>query len=145
MEIERTLRKHGATSFMYATHEDTAIVGFILRGRQIRFALRLPDPTDRRFHFTEARKQRRTEQAAYAAWEAECRRSWRALNLVIKAKLEAIADGIVEFEQEFLAHLVGPGGQTVYEQIAPRLAVMLDQGTPQDLLPLALTERGEGP
>jgi hypothetical protein len=34
---------------------------------------------------------------------------------VIKTKLEAVESGITEFEAEFYAHTVLPGGQTVYE------------------------------
>ena len=47
-----------------------------------------------------------------------CRQRWRALNLAIKAKLEAVESGIVTFDQEFLAHIVGPSGQTVKPLIA---------------------------
>jgi hypothetical protein len=139
-DVERTLRKHGATSFMYATHERTGIVGFILHGRQVRFALPLPDVDDDRFRLTPERRTARSRDAQVKAWEAECRRAWRSLALVIKAKLAAVDDGIVEFEREFLAHLVVPGGGTIYDQIAPKLAGVLDGGRPGDLLPRALTD-----
>jgi hypothetical protein len=138
-EIERTLRRYGATGFLYATHERTAIVGFILYKRQVRFALPLPDVEEDRFRLTPARGNERSRAQQIAAWEAECRRSWRALALVIKAKLAAVDDGIVEFEREFLAHLVVPGGGTVYDHIAPNLGRALESGDASDLLPAALT------
>ena len=40
------------------------------------------------------------------------RQRWRALALCIKAKLEAVECGITSFEEEFLAHVVMPNGQT---------------------------------
>lgn len=138
-DIERVLRQHGATSFMYATHEDLAVLGFVLYSRQVRFTLRLPDPGEDRFRLTPGRGTVRARDAQLRAWEAECRRTWRALHLVIKAKLTAVAEGIVEFDREFLAHLVVPGGRTVYEEVSPRLAAVLDSGNAADLLPLAIT------
>ncbi len=141
-DIERVLRQHGATSFIYATHGDLAVVGFVLHDRQVRFTLRLPSLDEDRFRLTPGRGTTRARDAQIRAWEAECRRTWRALHLVIKAKLTAVAEGIVEFEREFLAHLVMPGGATVYDQVAPRLAAALDTGDASDLLPLAIT-RGE--
>jgi hypothetical protein len=140
-DIERTLRRHGASSFMYATHEQTGIVGFVLHGRQIRFALPLPDVEDERFRLTPERRTRRSREAQMKAWEAECRRSWRALALVIKAKLAAVEDGIVEFEREFLAHMVvpGSGGMTFYEAVAPQLDRALEGGQVHDLIPRAIT------
>lgn len=39
-------------------------------------------------------------------WEQACRQAWRALALVIKAKLEAVDAGIVTFEEEFMAQIV---------------------------------------
>lgn len=138
-EIERTLRKYGATGFLYATHERTAIVGFILYKRQVRFALPLPDVEEDRFRFTPSRGAERSRDAQIREWEAECRRAWRSLALVIKAKLAAVDDGIVEFEREFLAHLVVPGGGTVYDHIAPNLARTLETGDASDLMPAAIT------
>jgi len=55
------------------------------------------------------------------AAEQACRQKWRALSLVVKAKLEAVESGITTFEDEFLAHIVLPNGQTVGEQALPRV------------------------
>jgi hypothetical protein len=57
---------------------------------------------------------------------------WRALLLIVKAKLEAVDSGIVTFEQEFLPHIVMPGGHTVYEATAPAIerAYVSGQVTP---------------
>jgi hypothetical protein len=41
--------------------------------------------------------------------------------MVIKAKLEAVASGITTFDEEFLAHVVLETGETVAEQMIPKL------------------------
>jgi hypothetical protein len=40
---------------------------------------------------------------------------------VIRAKLEAVEQGIATFQQEFLAHIVLPNGQTAGEFLLPQL------------------------
>lgn len=138
-EIESVLARYGATSFGYATEESVersrAMVTFIARGRQIRFLMDLPSRTDKEFTHTPERGTRRSADAAFKAWEQACRQRWRALALVIKAKLEAVDSGIVTFEAEFLAHTIVPGtGQTVAEQIEPGLAHAIETGTAPKLL-----------
>lgn len=134
-EIERTLQRWGASKFMYGWDEDRAIVGFVMRGRQIRFVLSMPDREDREFTHTPSRGTRRSPQQAFDAWEQACRQKWRALNLVIKAKLEAVESGIAEFDTEFLAHLVLPNGQTVGEAVTPRIIAGIENNAMPALLP----------
>lgn len=55
------------------------------------------------------------------AYEQACRQRWRALNLAVKAKLEAVSSGIASFEEEFLAHIVLPNGKTVGNLLVPQL------------------------
>lgn len=62
----------------------------------------------------------RTAAAATKEYEQAGRQRWRALALVIKAKLEAVGTGIVTFEEEFLAHIVLPSGRTVTQDVTPR-------------------------
>ena len=120
-EIERTLRKYGATSFMYGWDGPRAVVGFEMNSRRIKFVLPMPDPNDRAFTHTSGRELQRTQAQAYAQWEQACRQRWRALNLVIKAKLEAVDCGITQFEEEFLAHIVLPNGTTHGEFAIPQI------------------------
>ena len=134
-EIERTLRRYGATSFAYGWQGDRTMLGFVLGERQIRFVLPLPDPQAREFTRTPSRGQVRTPEAAHREWEQAVRQRWRALALVIKAKLEAVAAGIVTAEDEFLAHTVLPSGRTVAEEIQPGLARALTGATVPTLLP----------
>lgn len=115
-EIEKTLMRYGADQFMHGWDANRAIIAFQAHGRQVRFLLPLPDREDREFTHTPERRTRRSDSAALAAWEQACRQRWRALSLVIKAKLEAVEAGITEFDDEFLAHLMLPDGSTVGER-----------------------------
>lgn len=63
------------------------------------------------------------------------RQRWRALALVIKAKLEAVEAGITEFEEEFLAHIVLPNGGTVGQFMLPQVATAYETGQMPPLLP----------
>lgn len=123
-EIEHTLNRYGATGFAYAREGDKAMVAFGIQGRRVRFMLPLPDQQDRAFTHTRTGRERGRGQYPHAvlkAWEQACRQRWRALALCIKAKLEAVEAGIVTFDEEFLAHIVLPGGQTFGEQQIPHL------------------------
>jgi hypothetical protein len=140
-EIERTLQRYGATSFMYGWQEGNAVVGFVMENRQIRFILEMPDKDDREFTHTPTRGTARSDAQAYAAWEQATRQRWRALNLVIKAKLEAVESGIAEFEEEFLAHIVLPDGTTAGQWMRPQIAEAYSKGT----MPTMLPALGPGP
>lgn len=133
-EIERTLTRYGAKSFMYGWEESRAALAFSADGRQVRFILPLPDRHDRRFTHTPAKNQKRTPEAAEKEYEQACRQSWRALALVVKAKLEAVSAGIVSFEQEFLAHIVLPNGRTVFEETSAAVEAAYRTGAVKPLL-----------
>jgi hypothetical protein len=120
-EIERTLRRYGASAFVSGWNEQNAFLAFQLQERSIKFILPMPSASDKAFWYSHKGQRRRTDQAAFEAWEQACKARWRALGLCIKAKLEAIASGIESFEESFLAHFVLPNGQTLGEQIIPQL------------------------
>jgi hypothetical protein len=87
----------------------------------IRFELALPDKGAKEFMYTPARRRMRSSAEAEKAWEQVCRQKWRALALVVKAKLEAVESGITTFEEEFLAHIVLPDGRTFGAWARPQL------------------------
>lgn len=120
-EIEKTLRRYGATGFMYGWQETQAVVVFDFNKKRVRFTLFMPDQNERRFTHTEHRNTPRTKEQAYKEWEQACRQRWRALALVIKAKLEAVETDITTFEEEFLAHIVVRDGRTVGETLIPSI------------------------
>lgn len=133
-EIERTLRRYGADQFMYGWDADRAIVGFRMCGRQIKFVLPMPDSHDREFWVT-ATGRRRASAAAQKEWEQACRQRWRALSLVIKAKLEAVESGIAVFEDEFMANTVLPNGRTVSQFMLPQIDQAYESGKMPQMLP----------
>lgn len=132
-ELERTLQRYGATAFGYMTEQTRAVVMFEAHGRRIRFDLPLPDRQDRRF--THHSRGARTPAQAQEQWEQACRQRWRALNLVVKAKLEAVDAGISEFEEEFLAWICLPSGQKMGDVARPAIAHAYDTGTMPALMP----------
>lgn len=101
-EIERLVRKHGASSFVSGWEEGgAATVAFGLKGRLVRFRLQPPP----------------TRGSSQQKFDQETRRRWRCLLLAIKAKLEVVESGIATFEEEFLAHVVMADDVTIWERI----------------------------
>jgi hypothetical protein len=139
-EIEELLSRYGAGQFVSGwetTKQNVrAVIGFAVEGRQVRFELPLPAKSSEEFAKTPAGRKRRNPADQEKAWEQACRQRWRALALVVKAKLEAVETGITTFEQEFLAHIVIPGsGKTVGEWIAPQIDAAYIHGKALKLLP----------
>lgn len=135
-EIERTLIRYGATEFMYGTKPEWAVIAFKMVGRQVRFMLPLPNRNNTEFteYMRGSSCWERAPEAADRLYEQAIRQRWRALALVIKAKLEAVESGITEFEDEFLAHIVLPNGQTMGEFAKPQIAAAYETGNMPPLL-----------
>lgn len=121
-EIERTLTKFGADQFGYGWRDTAAVVVFRAQGRHIKFLLPMPTEADLRGMKKDGAKERET------------RRRWRALNLCIKAKLEAVATGIETFEESFMAHVVLPDGRTMAEAALPQIGQAYKDGKMPPLL-----------
>jgi hypothetical protein len=119
-EIERLLTRYGAISFAAGWQNDQAVTQFVMKERRIKFLLPLPSKESK--EYTHSKRGRRDPEAAYKSWEQATRQRWRALALVIKAKLEAVEAGITAFEDEFMAHIVMPDGKTVSEHAKPMIA-----------------------
>jgi len=135
-EIEKVLARYGADQFLYGWDSDRALVQFRARGRLIRFLIEMPDKGGREFTHTPSKGIRRSPEQAEASWEQATRQRWRALALVIKAKLEAVTSGITEFDAEFLAHIVLPDGQTVGQWILPQVETAYLAGEMPQALPM---------
>jgi len=119
-EIERTLARYGATGFAYFNSLERSMIAFEASGRRIMFEL--PLPISKQISDEGKRNQ-------------VIRQRWRALLLVIKAKLEAVESKITTFEDEFMAHIVMPDGQTVSTHLRPRIAEAYESGNMPPLLP----------
>jgi hypothetical protein len=92
-DIERLVKRYGAKGFVGGWQGNQARIEFLAADRHIRFSVFVPD----------------NEQMA--------RQKWRALLLLVKAKLEAVDAKITTFEQAFVGDIVMPSGKTVWEEI----------------------------
>lgn len=98
-EIESLLTRIGADSTAFMGDANAAAVAFRLHGRN--YVIRLPYP--------QARNDRERDQGI--------RSLWRAMGLLVKAKLIAVESGVTTAEAEFLAHAMLPSGQTLVEHL----------------------------
>jgi hypothetical protein len=131
-EIVEVLKRYQAKDYMTGWVQGKALVAFKLKELGIRYLCPMPDPQHRAF--THSSKGVRTQQQAVKAWEQAVKQRWRALLLIIKAKLEAIAAGISSVEEEFLANVVTQRGTTIGQELLPQLPEIRKGGGVQ-LLP----------
>ena len=136
-EIESILRRYGASGFSYGWDEDinppVAVLAFRVKTLRVQFMLKMPAFRD--LKLTPVRGTVRSPQQQREAWEQATRQRWRALTLVVKAKLEAVEAKISTFEQEFMAHIVLPNGQTVGDYVIPQIAAAYENNQMPKLLP----------
>lgn len=140
-EIESTLKRYGASAFAYSTDDEhhRAIIAFRVTTaagsqRGVKMTLTLPVRGD----FIKTTQGRsRTTGAQELELQKAIRQRWRALCLVVKAKLEAVESGISTFETEWLAYLVLPNGKTVGETALPEIDAAYASGKTPPLLGLS--------
>ncbi len=134
-EIERTLTRYGADGFMYGWIDQIATVAFRMNNRHVKFVLPMPDRNDREFTHTPAQQLERHPDQIEVVYEQAVRQCWRALALIIKAKLEAVESGITEFDEEFRAHILWPDGKRVGDHMKPQIIAAYETGKMPPLLP----------
>lgn len=134
-EIERIIERFGADEFVSGRSGRQAVIGFKLGQWQYRFELTLPHEEDDAFWVSPSGR-RRSPTAAQNEYEQAVRQRWRALALLVKAKFAAVEAGITTVDEEFLPHIVLPGGQTVAQQALPAVAKAYATGQPAPLLAL---------
>lgn len=139
-EVEGVLARYGASGFGYSwERREVAIVParphgpktelrefatLMFRVKECNVRLSIPMPTER-------------EAGSAQKLAAASRQRWRAVVLVVKAKLEAVASGISTLEAEFLANIVTDSGRTIGDVVLPRLNEAVAAGR---LLPEGRTE-----
>lgn len=117
-EIEKSIQRYGADEFHSGWGAATAYIEFKIKGVLVRLTVPLPKQ--------DARNR-----------DQLLRQRWRAMVLIVKAKLEAVQAGISTIEAEFLAGVVLPSGDTVGEQLVPRIKQLDEKG-----IQFALAEKG---
>jgi hypothetical protein len=132
MEVEKLLQRYGATTFARGWQGNHAVIGFEIHDRKMRILL--PLPTQEEFRY-DSLARRQTNKQVGEAHAHETRRRWRALLLVIKAQLEAVASGILTIEEAMMPWIVLPTGETMGQWAAPQIARLYDQGQMPALLP----------
>lgn len=119
-EIETMLRKHGIKDIAIMSMSGAAVVCFQKGFTGYKITMPAVDATLREFTHTHQGYRRSSSDLEKRVAQEE-RRRWRALFLVLKAKLVAASDGVVTFEQEFLAFALTQDGRTVGEHVIPQL------------------------
>lgn len=140
MEIEQVLTRYGAERFAYATEPGRAVVMFDISNRRVRFTIHIPPASDFDSYMRKGAyyATKRTPAQRDKAWAQEVRRRWRALYLVIKAKLEAVESKIESLDEAFLAHMVLPDGSSFGQWATPQLESIYETG----LMPAMLLTDG---
>jgi hypothetical protein len=140
-ELEALLGRYGADQFAYMTSAEGAMIAFRMRERHVRFLMPMPDQQE--FRFTPGGRRRTSNAEVGRAWQQAIRSRWRALVLIVKAKLEAVEAGVSTFEREFLADIMLPDGTTVHEWLEPQIEEAYSKGSMPGSIRLALPE-GKG-
>lgn len=135
-EIERSIVRYGATGFIYGWNGNDAMIGFVVKGRQIKLTVPMPDRNSRAITHTPQTRVLRSQTAQREAYDQAVRQRWRALALYVKATLEAVEAGIIQFEDAFLAYTALPGGATVGQWMQPQIAQAYETGQLPPLLPM---------
>jgi hypothetical protein len=134
-DIEGLVTRHGATGFLSAWADEdgrkASLVQFRLRDRMLKYKVTFPTPAE----IGAPHGRLRNGAPLAPALEAEWRRRWRALFLIVKAKLEIVASGDSTFDREFLADIMLPDGSTVGETALPGVEHAYASGQMPRLLP----------
>lgn len=125
-EIRKLLQRFGADNFQFAegrTASETQAVAvqFVHNNHVVMMSVDLKEPDNAALKGKARRARTKTLDDFYAEHFAqEARRIWRVLYHSLKARMVAVEEGVEEFEQAFLAHLVDPSnGQTLWSRIEP--------------------------
>jgi hypothetical protein len=110
LDIGRLVKRYGAKGFVSGWQGSTARIEFLCADRHIRLSVVVPEQ----------------EQAA--------RQKWRALLLLVKAKLESVDAKIATFEQAFVGDIVMPDGRTVWEATREQIKLAYGSGKTVALL-----------
>jgi vacuolar-type H+-ATPase subunit F/Vma7 len=121
-ELERILTKGGADQVLMGG-DAKARTGFVLFGLNGRnYRLSLPKRVDVRRKAAQVDRER-----------------WRTLVLITKGQVEMIKGGVATPEEVFLPALLLPTGNTVAEEVGPKVEELYRTGKCPPLLPESIT------
>lgn len=126
-EIEITLKRYGASAFSYGWENQMAAIKFARDGVWYQVVVKLPDPMDDEFVYSEAGRTR-SDEVRNKNWEKACRQRYRALALYIKATLEAVDCGIMSLAEAMMPFALLPDGETISQKITPCLDRLIETG-----------------
>lgn len=115
-QITDLLRKYDATQIAMGWSPDGGQVGFQVSGRVYRIIVPIS---------SQVKNPGQVERS-----------KWRAILLIVKAKLESVDAGITTMEAAFLADTVMPSGRTVFEETAVAIERSYIEGRNHPLLAL---------
>jgi len=119
-EIERTLKRFGASDVMCVTWRGKAAVMFDYNGKRVRITADLP---------TEVKTPKgRNPRHPDKAFDQADRQIWRALLVTIKGQMTAVEAGIKTFEAAFMGDILLPNGKTVAEWAVPQIESAYSSG-----------------
>lgn len=131
-EVKAVLRRYGCYDITSGEYQGlTFLVAHYLK-RQLRIEVKMPLLASFKLNRS---GNTNSPRMARMSWEKECRRQWRVLVLLLKAKFEAVMASPEIFEIEFLGYIVDPAtGQTIGSQIVPQIASAYESDHPRPLL-----------
>lgn len=110
-DISGILAKHGVTRMGWSTGPEGDELLAEINERRYRFAIVRPTLVEIRRMFPNARDDN-------AKLQAEWRRRWRAIVLLLKAKLEFAGEGdVTTIEREFMPYLLVDGKRTLADVV----------------------------
>lgn len=143
--IEKLLDDHKCRKFSSGIDRERghAMLQFEMGNRLLRFAVQWPTTLDQLASDDPWRARwRNTRAQSVDRFLAQIERQrWRAMHLVIKAKLEAVSSGVATFDEEFLPYIVLPNNETVSQAMVPLIEQAYTDGE-MPRLPLLLTTGG---
>ena len=115
-QIRMMLNNCGADGTAIAEAQGLAMVQFSYDRKAYKFFIHYPSPDKDSIKYTSSGKERTDIQISQEI-EKEKKRLWRSMGLYIKAAIEAHHNGIIDFKQSMLAHMIMPSGDTVYKRL----------------------------
>jgi len=124
-DIQSTLMRYGADKFGYFQEGSASHIMFEYNRLMITMSVALPEKDE--FSKTPNGRNRSKDQIE-REFSQVVKQRWRALLLVVKAKLEAVESGISTVEQEFLAFIRMPDGKTIGDHVIGGLQKAASEG-----------------